>query len=382
MISTKGTEYVKCICEMQADMVPGGVVYVITDTENIIWKKASAEFDFKAFQVGARFGSNTITSRAIKEKKRLVENVSRTLYGIRLKIMAEPIMNDDGQVVGAFSTIIPLLHPVAKAFKDFAPILSEMFADGIVTYTTDLNKCMAVQNSKQFQMPELKAGDDIKEGSAAHQVIKTKKAVSIELDSSVYGVPVISVCNPLAAEDTNEVVGTFGMVIPKAAAANLKDMSRNLEDGLSEIAATVEELAASASNIHSNEQVLNKGINEISELSQQINEVSAFIKEIADQTKMLGLNAAIEAARAGDAGRGFGVVSNQIRKLSEQSKSTVPKIKKLTDEIILKVNESNEISHSSLSSSQEQAAATEEVTASIQEITIMAEELNKIALKL
>ncbi|WP_443652035.1 methyl-accepting chemotaxis protein [Clostridium estertheticum] len=145
------------------------------------------------------------------------------------------------------------------------------------------------------------------------------------------------------------------------------------------MASAIEELAASAANIHTNEIELHNEIKDIIILSEEINEVSSFIKEIADETKMLGLNAAIEAARAGDAGRGFGVVAQEIRKLSEQSKSTVPKIKKLTDSIKLKVNEASERSESSLASSQEQAAASEEITASVEELTSMSEELNKIA---
>lgn len=77
-------------------------------------------------------------------------------------------------------------------------------------------------------------------------------------------------------------------------------------------------MAASASQIHANEQELNIEIKDVISLSEEINEISSFIKEIADETKMLGLNAAIEAARAGDAGRCFGVVAYEIRKLSEQ----------------------------------------------------------------
>lgn len=127
--------------------------------------------------------------------------------------------------------------------------------------------------------------------------------------------------------------------MPQEVADKLRTMSGNLEDNLSEISATIEELAASASQIHTNEQDLNQEINKIIAVSEEINEISSFIKEIADETKMLGLNAAIEAARAGEAGKGFGVVAKEIRRLSEQSKSTVPKIKELTDNIKIKVED-------------------------------------------
>lgn len=382
MISANGIEYIKGMCETNANIIPGGVIYLTSDGITYTWRKSSDEFDLDIFQVGEKLNPNSVTGKAIRENRTIIENVPRSLYGIRLKIVAEPIVNDEGEAVGVLSTVFPLMHPLIKAFSNFAPILSEMFSDGAVLFTTDLNKFASVQNSKDFQLNQLVVGDKFEEDTAAAEVVKTKSAVSKEHDASLYGVPVLSVCVPLFNEDSNELIGTFGMIIPKSAAVKLREMSNNLETSLTGISATIEELAASASTIHVNEQNLNNNINEITKLSQEINNVSTFIKDIAGQTKMLGLNAAIEAARVGDAGKGFGVVADQIRKLSEEAKSTVPKIQKLTDEIIAKVDESNQKSQGSLASSQEQAAATEEITSSIEEITSMSEKLNEIALKL
>lgn len=65
----------------------------------------------------------------------------------------------------------------------------------------------------------------------------------------------------------------------------------------------------------------------------QIYELSESIMEITDQTNLLALNASIEAARAGEAGKGFAVVANEIGHLADQSKNSVMKIQKVTEEV-------------------------------------------------
>ncbi|MFL0195335.1 methyl-accepting chemotaxis protein [Clostridium sp. WILCCON 0269] len=80
---------------------------------------------------------------------------------------------------------------------------------------------------------------------------------------------------------------------------------------MKQVAAAVEELSSSAVNVSENQQFLNKEIQNIKELSERIHQIINYIRSIADQTKMLGLNAAIEAARAGEYGKGFSIVASE-----------------------------------------------------------------------
>lgn len=362
MISINMLEQLKAILELQLEMIPGGVLYLIIEGETFTWRKASKQFDLDMFKIGDKLNSNSVVGRAMKENRTLMENVPRSLYGVRLKTVAEPLVDESGKVVGALSIVFPRLHPVARSFNNFAPVLSEMFPEGVFIYMTDLYKVAYRQASKQFDMPTVTVGYKLVEGDIAKEVIDKKKQVTLELDSSKYGVPTLVTCLPLFDEEnSNEIVATLGIVIPKKVAGDLRDMSANLESGISGIASAIEQLSVSATNIHSNEMDLNNGIKEVINLSEEINKVSVFIKNIADETNMLGLNAAIESARAGESGKGFEVVAQQIRKLSKQSKDTVPQIKKLTDSIKQKVDETREKSQGSLAESQEQASATEEI---------------------
>lgn len=385
MIFTNSLDCLKSVAELQSNIISGGVLFLITDGCTIIWRKESAEFNPDIFKVGEKFSCNNVVERAIKERKTVTDNAEASLYGMKLKIVAEPLFSDNGYVTGTFLTIVPKFHPIAKAFSDFAPIIAEMFPEGSVLTFTDLKKIIYKQPSKKFDLP-MQIGDSIVDKHPG-QIIKTKKPDIIEDSGSKsgfsLGMPLLIANYPIFDnENPNEIVGTFGIITPKKTEVVVRQLSDNLESNLTEISATVQQLAAASSNIHINEQELNSEIGQVTDLSEKINEVLVFIENIANQTKMLGLNASIEAARAGEAGRGFEVVAKEIRKLSDQSKNTVPKIKELTNSIKLKVDASSEKSQSSLALSQQQAAATEEATASIEEITTMAQELKKLAHKL
>lgn len=156
----------------------------------------------------------------------------------------------------------------------------------------------------------------------------------------------------------------------------LSHMSQELSENVTQIAATMEELTASSVEVTSNQHSLSEEILNVKKVSNEINSILDSIKSIADETKMLGLNAAIEAARVGEAGRGFGVVATEIRTLSMNSKDTAIKIEELTKSIEVSVDSTIKTSNATLLTTEQQTAAIEEATASIMEMTILADNLN------
>ncbi len=119
-------------------------------------------------------------------------------------------------------------------------------------------------------------------------------------------------------------------------------MANTINNSLQESSAALEEISSSSKKQEIVVEELNEKIFEAKDNVMKTNQIIDLIQKISKQTKILGINASIEAARSGNEGKGFNIVANEVRKLAESTATSVNQIDdmlKTMQNIILTISE-------------------------------------------
>ncbi|KOA18272.1 putative sensory transducer protein YfmS [Clostridium homopropionicum DSM 5847] len=260
-------------------------------------------------------------------------------------------------------------------------VFKTIFGDEDIAITiSDREKLIQYIPGKSIIFPT-KIGDLLKPEWAIAKAMENKKRMVIEMPKEIFSFVYRATSTPIV-DKKGQVVGCIATAVSLDRKYKLMEMAETLSKSLSEISKSIEDIASNAqelakSNIEATDSAVKTG--------SQINEthkVLDIIKGIAQRSNMLGLNAAIESAKAGEAGRGFSVVADEIRKLSSGSQDAVKDVQKILMTSMKNVGSIvNEIESNSLSI-QQQAAAAEQINASVEELTAISNTLASLSREL
>lgn len=257
---------------------------------------------------------------------------------------------------------------------------------------TELSKAIEVFRKNGLEMEELRQTQKQSEAKAEEEKRKVINELANNFESSVQAIvnEVSETSNKVhqSAKETCEI-----SIQSQQHAVTAEKLSGQSSQNMNTIASSAEELSASITEIDQSAQkssevanrakeqveLTNEKVSDLAETSLKVGEIIDLINSIAEQTNLLALNATIEAARAGEAGKGFAVVasevkslanqtakateeiSEQIKQIQEVSNDTADVVKSITDTIIEVTQYANEISNVT----QEQGSATQEISENI-----------------
>lgn len=307
-------------------------------------------------------------------KTYLKESVIYSKYIINGKIIIICILGEVFTLINKISD-----NETVQSFYNMIPYFKYYIDSELIFTISNTERFLLVKDSENLKMAA-KTGDKILKGCAADVCLKRKEQVSVMVPKEVFGVELKTIGIPIFEND--EIAGTIviGMSVEKK--KKVSEMSSTLSSSLDQISKSLTDMSSGFQKLYETNSNIQKFVQKTKENSTKTDDVLKFIESIAKQTNLLGLNAAIESARAGEFGKGFGVVSNEIRKLSKSSSDSVKEISEILNDI---QNSIGEISNKFADSNEifdSQTAEIEEITATIQELNSTASILKEYASKM
>lgn len=266
------------------------------------------------------------------------------------------------------------VNPKLQAIVDSIDYYQSTYPEDACVLIFDTEKVVGYKRGKKIDL-KIQLGETIEQhiNTTSVRAMKSRKFLREERTAEAFGFPYIASSVPII--DQGDVVGVVTGVISNYRVSNMRFVAEELSGAVQEMSATTEQLAQESSDVARRLEELTQYAEQMNNNIIQINSIVGAVKDIAMHSKILGLNASIEAARSGEHGKGFAVVANEIQKMAQNSTDSADNIAKQL------VNITDSIEHIHASTKQI-STFTEEYTASMHEISNGYVSINEIGQRL
>lgn len=204
------------------------------------------------------------------------------------------------------------------------PIIQNLLPGDIAVGLTDTEKYLQYLRGRNFDL-KIQIGAPIKPASSVRRAMEERRQIDVKVGNEVYGQSYIASAIPIYA-DCGEVIGAVAISTSVEIQDQIIQMSSELSDAINIIASSTQEISAQSQDVAQACKLLDTLAQDSDERVKETNIILDVIQDLSLQTKLLGFNAAIEAARAGVSGLGFGVVADEISRLAERSEHSIKQI--------------------------------------------------------
>ncbi|MGN7477594.1 methyl-accepting chemotaxis protein [Solibacillus silvestris] len=228
------------------------------------------------------------------------------------------------------------MNPKLQVIVDSIDFYQSTYPEDACILIFDTEKVVGYKRGNKIDL-KIQLGESVEKhlNTTSVRAMKSGKFLREERSAEGFGFPYIASSVPIY--DNGEVVGVVTGVISNYRVSNMRFVAEELSGAVQEMSATTEQLANASTDVSMRLEELSKYAEQMHNNIMQINSIVAAVKDIAMHSKILGLNASIEAARSGEHGKGFAVVANEIQKMAQNSTDSADNIAKqlidITDSI-------------------------------------------------
>ena len=253
-----------------------------------------------------------------------------------------------------------------EAFRMVAPYLKVVFNTDLFVSVNDSEKVL-VHSPGDAVDTGAKPGDILKEEGSARRATRMKESVVATVPKEVYGTAYKAIATPIFDENNN-VLGTVVLGINLENQNMFHEIILQFQTSFEQNNNSIQEISTGAQSLADISMKLSALTNQTRENIKKTDKIILMMRDIASQISLLGLNASIEAARAGAQGRGFTVVADEIRRLSEQSKTSAKQVTSILEDVSIDIENIATESRQTSNLCRSQATVNEKMAADMQQL--------------